>query len=861
MRVFVFIVLTFTCHDIWSQIIIDGRVTHNNEPLSYANVFIKNTQHGTTTNDNGYFELTCDTGIVTLIVQMVGYKKHELKLDLRNMSPKNLTIQLAEQSYQISEVQVRASNEDPAYPIIRQAIAHREIYLQEAKAYKCRVYMKGMQRLTTIPKRVMLIKVPEDIKPGIVYLSESLSDLSFMRPNLVKEKLISSKVSGDNRSFSFNRAGALRLSLYENILPSYGLNQRGFISPIAGNALMYYNYKLMGESRENQYTIFKIKLIPKRNSDPIFRGYIYVIKDSWRIHSTDLYIDKSANIEFVDTLRVKQVYAEQNNGVWMPISQRLIFDFQIFGFKGNGYYVALYSNYLVQSAYGAQFYKQKELTVHNDPPIETSKKIKKLSPKKLLKEFAITQDNKNKADSANQLLDVRQFTNEILSIDKQANKTPDSIWEAVRPVPLTDEEKSDYKTNDSLEVIFESKTYKDSIDRIRNRFDIMDLFITGYTYQHSYKRMYYSMKPIPAQIQFNAVEGWVLNPEINFIHIDDDNRMLNIEPNLRYGFSSNRFYAKLSTSYLYEPITETSWKMSMGHFVSQFNNQEPITPFINTFYSLMLHENYMKLYEKTFIDFNWKSEVSNGIRLKLDMSYESRNVLNNSTNFSFNETGKTYRSNIPENSYNVASFSSHHAFLYGMETTIKFSQRYITRPDRRIRYASRYPTLSIQWQGAKPILGSEVNFDRMTLGSSWMKNLRIYGSLNVQAKLGLFLHTTRLYFMDFKHFDGNQTVFASQAYNGFQLLPYYKYSNASRFLESHFNHHFNGFWFNKIPLLRKLKWQEVISMNYLKTTDSPHYIEVGVGIEHVFKILRVDYFQSYENGYVQMHGIRIGLGF
>lgn len=861
MRVLILLFVFFNCISVWSQSLIKGRVMHQTEPLSYANVFIKHTQHGTTTNDNGYFELVCDTGLITLVVQMVGYKKYELELSLTQSGHKHLDIQLEEQSYQISEVQIRALNEDPAYPIIRQAISHREIYLQEAKAYKCRVYMKGMQRLTTVPKRVMLIKVPDDIKPGIIYLSESLSDLSFMRPNLVKEKLISSKVSGDNRSFSFNRAGALRLSLYENILPSYGLNQRGFISPIARNALMYYNYQLMGESRENQYTVFKIKLIPKRNSDPVFRGYIYIIKDLWRIHSTDLYIDKSANIEFVDTLHVKQVYAQQNNGLWMPISQRLIFDFEIFGFKGNGYYVALYSNYLVQSAYGSQFYREREQTIHADPPIETSKKIKRQNPK-IFTQKTIASNQKEKAiDSIQLKFDPKEFNREILSIDKQANKTPDSIWESVRPVPLTDEEKSDYKTNDSLEVIFDSKAYKDSIDRIRNRFDIMDLLVTGYTYQHSHKRLYYSMRPLPAHVQFNTVEGWVLNPEMHITHTDDNNKKLSIDPNLRYGFSSNRFYARMSTSYLYNPIQETYWKLSIGHFVSQFNKQEPITPFINTFYTLLLHENYLKLFEKTYLDAHWQSEITNGIRFQFNLSYEMRNALNNTTDFSFNESGKTFSSNIPAHNHTQTSFASHHAFLYGFETTFKFAQRYISRPDRRIRYASRFPSLSIQWQGAKPISKNDANFDRLVIGSTWRKNLRIYGAFSISGNAGLFLHKAKVHFMDYMHFDGNQTIFASQSYNGFQLLPYYQYSTTSRFLVSHINHHFNGFWFNKIPLLRKLKWQEVISFNYLKTDESPQYMELGVGIEHIFKFLRVDYFQSYKNGLVQMQGIRFGLGF
>ena len=71
-------------------------------------------------------------------------------------------------------------------------------------------------------------------------------------------------------------------------------------------------------------------------------------------------------------------------------------------------------------------------------------------------------------------------------------------------------------------------------------------------------------------------------------------------------------------------------------------------------------------------------------------------------------------------------------------------------------------------------------------------------------------------------------------------------------------HHFQGFFLNKIPLFRKLKWREIVGLRLLEgsydaskhtslmlppgmnsLTRTP-YIETSAGIENILKVLRVD---------------------
>ena len=89
---------------------------------------------------------------------------------------------------------------------------------------------------------------------------------------------------------------------------------------------------------------------------------------------------------------------------------------------------------------------------------------------------------------------------------------------------------------------------------------------------------------------------------------------------------------------------------------------------------------------------------------------------------------------------------------------------------------------------------------------------------------------------------GNQTLFSPNRLNTFLLL-YYLYSTPRDYFEGHYKHHFNGFFFNKIPLFRKFKFQ--VMDGHALTTDATAYAEVTLGVENILKVIRVDFATSY----------------
>ncbi|QMU30808.1 DUF5686 and carboxypeptidase regulatory-like domain-containing protein [Adhaeribacter radiodurans] len=838
-----------------------GRVTDaQGDGLAYANVYVKNSTIGTATNEQGYYQLTLAPGTYQMVYQYVGYKAQVDTIEITT-EPVEHNVTLQPDVYNLNEVVVRASDKDPAYAIMQAAIARRKYHQNEVAAYSCRVYTKGLGRLLKVPNRVMGFKV-DDVKPGIVYLSETVSEVNFRQPNKTHERMLSSKVSGDTKGFSFNRASRVNFNFYDNLLRIPGLSERAFVSPLANNAFLFYRYKLIGTSVENGQTINKIKVTPIRGNDPAFNGFIYILEDSYRLYSTSLKLTQKSQIEYADTLRIDQVFGPVKDGIWMLFSQKLTVQFDSFGFKGNGFFTTVYSKYNVVPAYSKPVAIAPPATTANapapvepEPPIIKKSKLKKLAKQKLAN-----------LDSTTTFI---QPKNELMRVEPNANKRDTAYWDDIRPIPLTLEEQKDYVSKDSLQQIQESKPYRDSVDKRGNQFEVGNIFLSGYRYRNSFKHYSISVDPLLAVLntnsilQYNTVEGTVLNLGVRYRKGEEEtNKGLTIAPTLRYGFASKKLYGRLLTNYYYNPHRFAQITAEAGHFVAQYNSNDAISPFWNALYTLLYEQNFLKIYQKTNLLLRHNLEIRNGIYLTTSLEYADRQQLQNASDFTFKDyTNKQFTSNIPVNAeLPDASFARNQALVGSVTLQLRPGQKYINRPDEKWILGSKYPTFRINYtKGFSRILGSDVDFDRVSLNVSDELNLGLVGATSYSFQAGTFLNNKRLYFTDYKHFAGNRILYAG-AFGGFQLLDYYRYSTRNRYLEGHFTHDFNGFIFNKIPLFRKLKWQEVFSANYLHTQRAGHYIELGVGVEHIFKILRVDFFTGFQSREKVGSGIRLGFG-
>jgi hypothetical protein len=789
---------------------ITGKITdEKNEPVPFANIFIKGTTKGTTSNLQGAYTIDLAPGKYELVYKMIGYKQHIEEITASDVS-QIINVKLEPESFTLKETVVKADGEDPAYAVIRQAQKKRKYYLEQVDAYSCDVYIKGEQRILKAPKKILGQEIDPDgeidTTTGIVYLSESVSKFNFKQKDKIKEEMISSKVSGDNKAFSYNQASEMLFNFYENLLEVEGLSERGFISPIANNAMLSYRYKLLGTFFEDGVMINKIQVIPKRKNDPVFSGIINIMENSWRIHSLQLILTKDAQIDFVDTLRINQTFLPVEKDIWLPFSTKFTFDFGFLGIKGNGMYVGVNSNYILDPDFPKHF-----------------------------------------------------FSNEIMKVNDDANKKDSSYWQTSRPIPLTLEEENDYRKRDSLSKIKHSKTYTDSTDRKNNKLKFKNLFL-GYNHINTYKKQYWSISGPLLGTQFNTVQGFNVSSTFSFSKSYENHKRYNIGCNLGYGFSNEDLYGKIFASYYYKPQKFASISVSGGKEYVQFNENAPILPIINSLYSLLNEQNFMKLYLKQSGKIVHSSELFNGFYFSPGIEYAERKALINTTGFRWIKSDNNYTSNDPQHPDSLNySFADNNALTLDVNIKYVFKQLYYTAPNLKTVTGSKFPTLQLHYKKGVYALGSKVDYDLITLGIEGDLNLKLLGNSTYSIKAGTFLNNRKMYFMDWYHFNGNQTLFSSFGLNDFQLLEYYSASTRSNFIEGHFEHNFGGLVLNKIPLIKKLKLQEIGKASVLTTDGKNLYGEVSIGIQRLG--FRAVFVTGFANDKKISSGVRVGIEF
>jgi len=791
---------------------LSGSVTETNgEPIPFASVYIEGSTRGTTANIEGKYALDLEPGNYKIVFRFIGYKLKTENVTI-GQQPVILDVKMLPESYQLSEVKIVAGAEDPAYAIIRKAQKKRKDYLKEVEEFQCNSYVKSTQKLISYPKKIFGQKVEidqfVDTVTNIFYLSESVSNFSFRQPDRVKEEMISSTVSGDPKAYSFNQASDLLIDCYENLVQIGGLTPRGIVSPISGSALFYYDYRLEGAFFENGVMINKIKVIPKRKNDPVFSGDIFIVDDIWRIHSLDLMITKAQQIQVIDTFRIKQNFISVDKEKWMLFNTQYAYHFSILGFNGSGIVLGIFSQYNLKPEFPKGY-----------------------------------------------------FDGLVLKVNKESNQRDSSYWVNNRPVPLTLDEKTDYKRKDSTRVIYESKEYLDSIDKRDNKFKFSSL-LSGYSHYNSFENTSYSISSFLENIQFNSVEGW--NTGIGYVYRKEweepTKRSLSVNPSIRYGFSNTHWNGKLETIYRYNPNRASVFKLEGGTDVVQFNSENPISPTLNSMYSLLARKNFMKIYEKRYGRIEHESELINGLRLGLAAEYADRLPLKNTTSYAIASTGeRVYTSNVPLfPQSDDMHFLRNESFTLEADLRIRFRQTYIDRPEGKHIIGSKYPQFRLSYVKAIPVLNSEADYDLAKASVSDNFRVGLLGRFSFVASAGSFLRKEELSFMDAHHFNGNKTWFTSFRLTDFRNLDYYQWSTTASFLEGHAEQDFGGFLLNKIPLIRRLKLNEVAGVHYFYTERAGHYTELTLGVEKL-NFIRVEVYTSFAEGKRGAFGLVIGI--
>ncbi|MDP5062515.1 MAG: carboxypeptidase-like regulatory domain-containing protein, partial [Maribacter sp.] len=238
-------------------------IDEQGEPVSFANVFFKNSTEGTITNDDGRFYLESENEYPTVIISFIGYTDYELRLDSKVSF--DLKITLIEAAEQLNEVVLIAGKQskknNPAIDILRKIWAKkRQNGVRQFNQYAFDKYEKVEFDLNTIDSSLIKSKIFKGLEFVFQDLDTSRITGKTYLPIFLNETF--SKVYGDNKikeekeeilgnknsGFENNQAIIAfvkdlyqEYDVYNNYLKFF---DKSFTSPLSKTGVDVYNYAL-----------------------------------------------------------------------------------------------------------------------------------------------------------------------------------------------------------------------------------------------------------------------------------------------------------------------------------------------------------------------------------------------------------------------------------------------------------------------------------------------------------------------------------------------------------------------------------------------------------------------------------------
>jgi hypothetical protein len=484
--------------------------------------------------------------------------------------------------------------------------------------------------------------------------------------------------------------------------------------------------------------------------------------------------------------------------------------------------------------------------------VASGKEISRKELKGMLKEY---EKQERKAQKEPEVI-----SNTTYKIDSLAYKKNNAYWDSIRPVPLTREEIKGYQISDSMAVVDKKKQEGDTLKQSKHKgFQPWDILL-GDSYKISKHTNFRIHTPL---VGFNTVEGFniIYRLSIGTVIQDTNRTRFSVSPTFRYAFSREQLSGLLTTR-LYNKHYRL--ELQGGRYVQQYNHEEPIWPLVNTFTTLFLEQNLMKLYERDFVNLLYRRKLSNNITIHTNWAFMQRRELFNNADFKLIDRKKIegYTPNAPFNEeIHNTSFPEHEAFIGSAGVVIRPWLKYRIRNGNKHEISHSSPTFTIDYRkGFNNILGSDVNFDQVELGMKHKFDVGVRGTVDLAFRGGMFLNNDKMYFMDYKHFLGNRTPFAtSDPVGSFRLLDYYQYSTSDKYFSANAHYHFRKFLVTAFPLVRLTGIRENVFVNYLATPTSRNYTELGYSIDGILRIFRLEAVAAFQNGKYQNYGFRIGI--
>ena len=789
------ILIFFTSVSFAQQISFSGTVIDagTKEPVSFASVYFARSQIGKTTDSAGQFSFVINNfKDDTLKISFIGFETYKIPIT-RLQNNQNLKIELERGSAK-GEVIIKSKWNRGLY-LWRKIMSKKKQYNRydldnfSYEAYnKLEIDIKNFN--ADKAKKNFLLKnfsfifdnmdSTSESAPFLpAYLIESLSDYAYQKnPKKYYENIKASQTKGfNNESFS-KLLGVMNQNV--SIYSNFvNVMDKDFISPFNDNADAYYIFTVPDTQIVNGGKQYHFVFRPKRPGQNTFEGDAWVTEKTFQIRKISMYLGKDANINFIDRISVFQEYLPINDSVIFLNRDKFFADFRVLG-----------KNSL--TLIGRKTTSYKDIKINTD---------------------SLTASFKG------------QHIEELVKTEKEVVKNSDSAWANLRHDTLSKNEKAIYTTIDKLMEMPKFQKLQTNLKFLFGGYRNVGKFEIG---------------PWFNWISADTVQGTRLRFDLG------TNKKLfkdvYLHGYLAYGFRDQRFKGQAEAYWLIKRAPKrlrlhVSYQNDVDNGISQVGEVSQ-----DNIFSLAIRKpkNYRKFINVKDIRFDAFSDLGKGFSTELFVSHRQYTPLLNLP---------------PLSSFSVKSGTALTNFEVALKLRFAYLERFIETDYNRYSLGTKYPIVEAMFsKGFAGVFNSAYNYTKYSLLIKDMMKISPYGTLYYRVYGGKI--NGAMPFTNLENHPGNDLFY----YNpfAFNLMNRFEYLS-DKYAGINMEHNIGSGLFRFIPLTRKLKWRQFYTAKTLwgslsdeniainnkagtfKTLNGKTYIEVGTGIDNIFKVFRLDF--------------------
>ncbi len=843
--------------------------------VAYASLYIRELSSGFVSDADGRFHTPVAAGSYTCEVSCIGYVSQTFHLQIPAAGlEKNIV--LAERVYELGEVSVTRGGEDPAYAIMRQAIARAPYYRRQVKSYAAGIYLKGTGKVKEIPAILKLSKeVRRESKAmmGKLFVLEEQREVQFTAPNTWDTRVKASRNSfPDNIKVDM---GVVSANLYAPTL-------FGKVSPLSVGAFTYYTFRLDGCYVENGHVVNKIKLIPRKDNPKLLSGYIYVIDDLWCLSTVDVSF-RNSGIQVL----AKAICKEVQPSVFLVSTTSQEHKIDVAGIRAEASFLASfhYTKVEVEKRLPGTFAVTAPVTTQSGmAPVTTTRPLTKKQEKLQQQIDKLTDKNDLTLGEAYQLSKLMARSYQAVDTSRSAHKferTPignnsstktdslasqrDSLyWASVRSIPLKPEELESYQRiaslrADSLKQPGVPAQGGGSVAAGSGKADVFSTLLFGHTFQSKNKKYWLQMYGLQSYLpQYNFVDGYWVGAAFSVGKRFSPASCLYLTPHVYYTTARKAVVGYGEVVLEYAPRRLGNLTLSGGSRSADYNGESGESMLINSLSTLLFARNDVKFYNKQYLSVHNQVEVANSLLLTAGLTWQRRQSLDNNRSKSW--FGKEGTPNTPANS-TFTPMPTNHLLKASLGVEYTPAHYYRMVRGKKVYDDSRWPTFALQYERAFP-QGSNSespSFHRIEFSARQKIEFGMFNTLHWSANGGTFCDAVNMQFPDYKHFAATRFPLTDRMFtDGFVLLDNYAYSTSTRWAQAGVAWSTPYLLLKHLPFLKKKSWDEALHIRSLAVFRNQPYTEVGYSIGFTGR-MRAGVFASFSGVKYQSVGVSVTL--